>query len=133
MPARQEQAQRSLPRTISQFLTMSSLGRLGRFGNQIFQYAFLRICANESGARVECPPWIGQKLFGHADAPISRCLRPAIERGEFVESLFDLIPEFVPYLERLAELESCRIGSEALRNVPQNVDLWGSSSCPRTF
>ena len=111
-------------------LTMSSLGQLGRFGNQIFQYAFLRICANESGATVECPPWIGQKLFGHADAPISRRLRPAIERGEFVESLFDLIPEFVPYLERLAELESSRIGSEALRNAPQNVDLWGFFQWP---
>jgi Glycosyl transferase family 11 len=111
-------------------LTMSSLGQLGRFGNQIFQYAFLRICANESGAMVECPPWIGQKLFGHADAPISRRLRPAIERGEFVESLFDLIPEFVPYLETLAELESSRIGSEALRNAPQNVHLWGFFQLP---
>jgi hypothetical protein len=46
---------------------MSSLGRLGRFGNQIFQYAFLRICANESGARVgneaSCPRSVGA-LFG---------------------------------------------------------------------
>lgn len=55
---------------------------------------------------------------------------PAIERGEFVESLFDLIPEFVPYLERLAELDSSRIGSEALRNAPQNVDLWGFFQLP---
>lgn len=52
-------------------LTMSSLGQLGRFGNQLFQYAFLRICARNSGARVECPPWIGQTLFGHKDALIS--------------------------------------------------------------
>jgi hypothetical protein len=121
---------KTAPSNNSPVLTMSSLGRLGRFGNQIFQYAFLRICANESGARVECPPWIGQKLFGHADTPISRRLRPAIERGEFVESLFDLIPEFVPYLERLAELESCRIGSEALWNAPKNVDLWGFFQLP---
>ena len=26
-------------------LTMSSIGKLGRFGNQLFQYAILRICA----------------------------------------------------------------------------------------
>ena len=45
-----------LPTNNLPVVTMSSLGRLGRFGNQIFQYAFLRICANESGARVECPP-----------------------------------------------------------------------------
>jgi hypothetical protein len=36
-------------------LTMSSLGQLGRFGNQLFQYAFLRICAHKTGALVECP------------------------------------------------------------------------------
>jgi protein subunit release factor A len=46
-------------------LTMSSIGKLGRFGNQLFQYAFLRICAERSGARIECPPWVGQALFGH--------------------------------------------------------------------
>jgi hypothetical protein len=109
---------------------MSSLGYLGRFGNQIFQYGFLRICAKESGARVQCPRWIGQKLFGHADEPVSRRLPPAIERGEFGESLFDLIPEFVPYVEQLAELESCRIGSEALKNPPRNVDLWGFFQLP---
>ncbi|MDY6898004.1 MAG: hypothetical protein SWZ49_07980, partial [Cyanobacteriota bacterium] len=32
-------------------LTMSSIGKLGRFGNQIFQYAFLRICAEQSRAK----------------------------------------------------------------------------------
>ncbi|MEM1168897.1 MAG: hypothetical protein AAGJ08_07420 [Cyanobacteria bacterium P01_H01_bin.35] len=55
-------------------LTMSYLGKLGRFGNQFFEYAFLKICAEKSGAQVETPPWIGQKLFGHNDAPISKQL-----------------------------------------------------------
>ena len=55
----------------SPVLTMSSIGQLGRFANQLFQYAFLRICAQQSGARIECPAWIGQTLFGHQDAPIS--------------------------------------------------------------
>jgi hypothetical protein len=63
----------------SPVLTMSSIGQLGRFANQLFQYAFLRICAQQSGARVECPAWIGQTLFGHQDAPISQRLPPAIE------------------------------------------------------
>jgi len=45
------------PERSDQFvLTMSSLGQLGRFGNQLFQYAFLRICAQKAGALVECPP-----------------------------------------------------------------------------
>lgn len=106
-------------------LTMSSIGQLGRFGNQLFQYAFLRICAEKSGAKVECPPWIGQTLFGHNDAPISKRLPPAIERKGEGESLFDVIPEFIPYLEKIAETKSSRVGSEVLETGLANVDLWG--------
>jgi Glycosyl transferase family 11 len=106
-------------------LTMSSLGKLGRFGNQLFQYAFLRICAQKRGARVECSPWIGQTLFGHYDAPIAERLPPAIEYQDLGENLFDKIPEFIPYLEKLAEAKSSRIGPEALDFGLGDVDLWG--------
>jgi len=106
-------------------LTMSSLGQLGRFGNQLFQYAFLRICANKSGARVECPPWIGQTLFGHNDVPISQRLPPAIECWEVGENMFDLVPEFILYIEKLAGARSYRVGPEALEEEFVNVDLWG--------
>jgi hypothetical protein len=106
-------------------LTMSSIGKLGRFGNQLFQYAFLRICAYKSGARVECSPWIGQTLFGHDDAPVSKRLPPAIEHQNFGESLFDKIPEFIPYLEKLAEAKSSRIGPKTLDLGLSDVDLWG--------
>lgn len=106
-------------------LTMSSLGKLGRFGNQLFQYAFLRICAKKSGAQVECPSWIGQTLFGQNDAPISQRLPPAIERREGQDSLFDVIPEFIPYLEKLAGAKSFRVGSDALERGLVNLDLWG--------
>jgi Glycosyl transferase family 11 len=106
-------------------LTMSSLGKFGRFGNQLFQYAFLRICAAESGARTECPPWIGQTLFGHQDATISRRLPPAIERKDSLENLFDVIPEFIPYIEKLADAKSSLVGKEALESGLVNVDLWG--------
>ncbi len=106
-------------------LSMSSIGKLGRFGNQLFQYAFLRICAEKSGAKVECPPWIGQTLFGHDDAPISKRLPPAIELLDVGKSLFDVIPEFIPFLEKLADAKSSRVGSEALENGLANVDIWG--------
>jgi hypothetical protein len=106
-------------------LTMSSIGQLGRFGNQLFQYAYLRICAEKSGAKAECPPWIGQTLFGHINAPISQRLPPAVERKDEGESLFDAIPEFIPYLEKLADAKSDRIGSEVLSTGLANVDLWG--------
>ncbi len=106
-------------------LTMSSIGQLGRFGNQLFQYAFLRLCAEKSGARVECPAWVGQTLFGHQDAPISKRLPPAIECKDEEENLFDVIPEFIPYIEKLADAKSLRVGVEALNTGLANVDLWG--------
>ncbi len=106
-------------------LTMSSLGKLGRFGNQLFQYAFLRICAKQSGARVECSPWIGQNLFGHNDATISTRLPPAVELKDAEESLFDIIPEFIPYIEKIADKKSCRVGAYSLNSGLANVDLWG--------
>jgi len=106
-------------------LTMSSLGKLGRFGNQIFQYAFLKICANKSGARVECPSWVGQTLFGHKDAPISKLLPPAIECWDTGENILDVIPEVIPYIEKVANARSSRVGAEALANGLVNVDLCG--------
>ncbi len=52
-------------------VTMSSLGQNGRFANQLFQYAFLKIYAKKYDLRVETPQWIGQYLFGHDDPSIS--------------------------------------------------------------
>ena len=114
-------------------LTMSSIGNLGRFGNQLFQYAFLRICAEKSGAQVECPPWIGQNLFGHNDAPISKRLPPAIERRDVGGNLFDDVPEFIPYLEKLADAKSSRVGADAIAYGLVNVDLWGFFQVPTRF
>jgi hypothetical protein len=111
-------------------LTMSSLGQLGRFGNQLFQYAFLRICAEKTGASIECPPWIGQTLFGHHDAAISQRLEPAIEYKDNGKNLFDIVPEFIPYLEKLAGSKSRRISSEVLEQGITNVDLWGFFQVP---
>jgi len=111
-------------------LTMSSLGQFGRFGNQVFQYAVLRICAHKTGALVECPPWIGQTLFGYKDAPISHRLEPAIECKDDGNILFDVVPEFVPYIEKIAGLKSRRISSEILEDGITNVDLWGFFQVP---
>jgi len=55
-------------------ITMSTLGKNGRFANQVFQYAFLKIYAKQHNLEVRTPPWIGQGLFGHKDPPILRKL-----------------------------------------------------------
>lgn len=50
---------------------MSRLGHFGRFGNQVFQYAFGRLYAARHGLRYQAPQWAGSELFGHNDPPIT--------------------------------------------------------------
>jgi FkbM family methyltransferase len=53
-------------------VTMSSLGKNGRFGNQLFQYLYLRLVAERQGAIVQTPDWAGRTLFGLEDPePVS--------------------------------------------------------------
>lgn len=63
-------------------ITMSTLGSNGRFANQLFQYAFLKLYANKHHLHVETPDWIGQQLFGHQDPPISRILPEIRDRSK---------------------------------------------------
>lgn len=48
-------------------VTMTSLGRNGRFANQLFQYMFLQLVARRQGALVQSPGWVGCELFGRTD------------------------------------------------------------------
>src|SRR5262245_49493375 len=52
----------------------TTLGSFGRFGNQLFQYAFARAYAERYGALLEVPDWIGRRLFGVTDPYPSRAL-----------------------------------------------------------
>ncbi len=51
-------------------VTMSTIGENGRFANQIFQYAFLKIYAKNHNLRIATSSWIGQTLFGLHDPDI---------------------------------------------------------------
>lgn len=84
-------------------ITMSTLGRNGRFANQLFQYAFLKIYARKHDLRVETPTWIGQVIFGHNDPPISKSL-PTVK-----ESTNQLAIAKIPHSKKNFE----------------NVDFWG--------
>lgn len=44
-------------------VTMSDFGRNGRFGNQLFQRAYLRLVALRQGAILQLPLWAGTALF----------------------------------------------------------------------
>jgi len=52
-------------------VTLSCLGSFGRFGNQLFQYAFARYFAAAHGAILQTPVWDGTALFGLTDPPIT--------------------------------------------------------------
>lgn len=41
----------------------TQLGKLGRFGNQLFQYVFARAYAEKYNAVLETPGWVGEKIF----------------------------------------------------------------------
>ena len=91
-------------------ITMSTLGSNGHFGNQIFQYAFLKIYAKQHNLRVETPEWVGRYLFGHNDPIISRQL-------PIVEEKHPIVPAQIPYQKEPYE----------------NVDFWGYFQYRTTF
>ena len=41
---------------------------MGQLGNQLFQYAYLRLQARRLGVRFHCPPWIGDEALSLDDA-----------------------------------------------------------------
>lgn len=49
----------------------STLGAIGRFGNQVLQYGFLRLYAERHGLALETPAWIGGELFGCGEPPVT--------------------------------------------------------------
>lgn len=51
-------------------VTCSSLGKRGRFSNQVLQYMYAWSYARDVGCELRTWPWIGQRLFGFADRAI---------------------------------------------------------------
>jgi hypothetical protein len=48
-------------------VSMTMLGHLGRFGNQLWQYLFVRMYGLRNGLTVKVPAWEGEELFGFSD------------------------------------------------------------------
>ena len=62
-------------------ISMRSLGTLGRFGNQLLQYSFLRMVAAAHGAEAVVPDWIGRDLFD-LDDPFPEERLPRLAESE---------------------------------------------------
>jgi hypothetical protein len=77
---------------------MRELGRWGRWGNQLFQVAFLRVYAKMHNLQVQIPPWTGKHVFGLDDPPVTVQLPTKSERrrgGPLSEQLPPIGDEFV--------------------------------------
>jgi hypothetical protein len=48
-------------------ISFSKLGNYGRLGNQLFQYAFLRLTARRLSTQFFCPKWDGDDIFNLQD------------------------------------------------------------------
>jgi hypothetical protein len=72
----------------SYVLSQSTLGMNGRFGNQLFQYAFQQILSRQVGMKSQSPKWIGQELFGRYDPPVDASLPLCAEGRDFEEAIF---------------------------------------------
>ncbi len=77
-------------------ISMRKFGHYGRFANQLFQYSFLRIYAEQHGLQVQIPPWVGQWLFGLEDLPITIALPPQGEVRPRTEDGKDILPPQPP-------------------------------------
>lgn len=67
---------------MSHYISMRKFGKLGRFGNQVFQYMFLADYAKRYDLEVQIPPWVGNQLFVKQFSPITTSLPVVKERDE---------------------------------------------------
>ena len=85
-------------------VSMRKLGQWGRFGNQVFEYAFVKIFGRRHRLRVETSPWPGNQLFGACD-PF-----PARQYPQHLESTYALADSQVARLRfRPANLDVCGV------------------------
>jgi hypothetical protein len=64
-------------------IAMSSLGNNGRFANQLFQYAYVKLYALRHGLTPAIPAWEGNQLFGLEDASCAGLDLPELRFGPF--------------------------------------------------
>lgn len=87
-------------------IQISCLGSFGRFGNQLFQYAFARAYAEKHGCVLETPHWGGRSIFGLRDPLITDPLpKTELDQVPFGEVNIDLFgyfqtQQFVDYYSR---------------------------------
>ena len=108
-------------------ISFCKLGNYGRLGNQLFQYAFLRMTARRLGTQFFCPKWDGDDIFNLNDEG-ERASEPS---GLFIISTptvsLALHPKHFP-----SETTLKFKGTFNLKNITQTRDLYVSGTRLRT-
>ncbi len=73
-------------------ITFSKIGYMGRFGNELFQYALIYAVSKETGYPLELDWNLGRKYFGlpHHEVPETTSVFQENPGGRFDESVFDV-------------------------------------------
>lgn len=111
-------------------VTMTGFGELGRFGNQVLQYAFLRCYAAKHGnLEIQVPSWVGASLFGLTNPEVNRPFPSVVEsRNTKANSTFT--SDFIDYIKAsnagmdVPELPESILDADQPR-PKANVDVWG--------
>jgi len=79
-------------------VNLSCLSRRGRFGNQLFQYAFARRYCERYGAELQTPPWVGQDLFRNVQDPLIEKVLPPFPEDRLPQGETDI--DLTGYFQR---------------------------------
>lgn len=67
-----------LPGARADKIVMTRFGKMGRFGNQIFQVMFMKTYAKRHGLQVQLPAWVGNQIYGVKDHPVTGRKLPVV-------------------------------------------------------
>ena len=109
-------------------VTIRSLGSFGRFGNQLFQYAFARTMSERFGATLQTPQWVGQRLFGLEDPPID-CTMPTLPLDAIPDGPDVDLHGYFQYGRHLQVLSETRIRSW-FRFLPRWSERFAGGAAP---
>ena len=105
---------------------ISCLGNFGRFGNQLFQYAFAKSYAEKYNCTLEVPQnWKGRQIFNIDDPPIGEPLpKTKLDTIPWGQKNIDLFgyfcaPDFVQFLTRKKLKEWFKIKDKWMDLVPK--------------
>jgi hypothetical protein len=95
-------------------ISFNRFTQLGRFGNQLFQYALLRTAARRLDVPFYCPSWLGDEIFA---------LNDAAERAAVVDGIF---------LQYQQPTENCGFDPRA-QFIQDHTDILGYFQSPQHF